>query len=541
MIIIAFGVFLVMCASTSTRHTRRLRQGVTPALGVALAIVCAHAVLCFADDKAGFITYREHGAVGDGVTDDFDAIIKAHDAANKANLPVRADAGATYYLAAVKKTAKIQTDTDWGDAKFIIDDSKVTIENRNSHIFNIVSRLPSTKITTVQTLKKNQDKLDLTLEHRAFIIAADNQVMRYIRYGANRNNGSAQTDVFIVDKNGNVDKDSPILWDFDRISSMTAYPIDPETLTVKGGHFTTIANQVEARYNYFARGISINRSNVVIDGVQHAITGELDYGAPYGGFISVANCTDVMVQNCMLSGHKTYSTIGATNTPVSMGTYDISVNKANNVTFKNCKQMNSIHDGKLWGIFGSNFSKNLTFDTVEFSRFDAHMGVRNATIKNSVLGHMGINLIGAGVFLIENSKVCCSSFLNLRGDYGSTWEGEIIIRNCEFFPRNGAQSDAILLNGSYSGQHDFGYVCYMPRKITIDGLVINDVNPPNNYKGPKLFANFNGAFTSADYVEKYPYVITEEVAIKKLTIKSGNPYIVSTNPFMFRNVKITEN
>jgi hypothetical protein len=128
----------------------------------------------------------------------------------------------------------------------------------------------------------------------------------------------------------------------------------------------------------------------------------------------------------------------------------------------------------------------------------------------------------------------------LRGDYGSTWEGEVIIRNCEYVPRNGAQSDATLINGSYSGQHNFGYTCYMPRKITIDGLVIHDVNPPNNYRGPKIFANFNGAYTSEEFVEKFPCVITEEVEIKNLTIISGKPYHISNNPFMFRNVKITE-
>ena len=522
-------------------RTRRSRGRAWFRCAAALAVaVCAHAARCLADDTAGHVSYREHGAVGDGVADDFDAIIKAHDAANKANLPVRADAGAAYYIGAAKKTARIQTDTDWRDAAFVIDDSNVTVDSRGSHVFAIVSRLPPTKVTAVETLKKNQASLGLALEHRAFIIVADNTVMRYIREGANRNNGSAQTDVFVADKNGQVDKDTPILWDFGRISSMTAHPVDPEPLTVKGGRFTTIANQAESRYTYYARGISITRSNVLVDGVRHAVTGELDHGAPYGGFIAVATCTDVTVQNCVLSGHKTYSTIGAANTPVSMGTYDISVNKANNVTFRNCKQMNDIHDRTLWGIFASNYSKNITFDTVAFSRFDAHMGVLNATIRNSVLGHMGINLIGAGQFLIENTKVCSPSFINLRGDYGSTWEGEIIIRDCEFAPRNGAQSDAVLLNGNYSGQHDFGYACHMPRKITIDGLVINDANPPDNYQGPKIFARFNGAPTREAYVEKYPYAITEEVAIKNLTVKSGKPYIVSTNPFMFQNVKITE-
>jgi len=203
-------------------------------------------------------------------------------------------------------------------------------------------------------------------------------------------------------------------------------------------------------------------------------------------------------------------------------------------------QLNDIHDTKRWGIFGSNWSKNLTFDTVEFSRFDAHMGVANATIKNSILGHLGICLIGCGTFLVENTKVCGLNFISLRGDYGSTWEGEVIIRNCEYVPRNGAQSDAVLIGGSNAGQHDFGYTCYMPRKITIDGLTIDDSNPPDNYRGPKIFAPFNSAYTSADYVEQYPYVITDEIEIRNLTIKSGKPYMISNNPFMFRNVKITE-
>ncbi|MDR2038958.1 MAG: hypothetical protein LBQ60_13630 [Bacteroidales bacterium] len=488
--------------------------------------------------RSKVLYYSEFGAVGDGVADDFDAIIKTHAHANEAGLKVCADAGATYYIGGAGKTVQIQTDTDWGNARFIIDDTKV--ENRNAQIFNVSSKLPSTQVTTVQTLLKNQKKLDLSLSHRSFIVVTDNTTKRYIRHGPNQNKGTSQTDVFVVDKKGNVDMKAPIIWDFNQITSMTAYPVDAETLTIRGGYFTTVANQAESRYTYYARGINIMRSNVVIDGIYHMITGELDHGAPYGGFISISNCTGVTVQNCKLSGHKTYVTIGSANVPVSMGSYDISVNRSTNVTFRNCKQVNDIHDTKLWGIFGSNYSKNILFDTVEFSRFDAHMGVANATIKNSVLGHQGINIIGSGVFLIENTRVCGTNFINLRGDYGSTWEGDVIIRHCEYIPRNGAKSDAVLISGSYSGQHDFGYTCYMPEKIIIDGLVIDDSNPIDNYQGPKIFAPFNHAYTNEAYQEKYPYVITREVRIKNLTIKSGRKYLISDNRFMFRNVRIKE-
>ncbi|MDH6533831.1 hypothetical protein D0T51_02375 [Parabacteroides sp. 52] len=490
------------------------------------------------ETKDKVIYYSAYGAVGDGVTDDFDAIIKAHAAANKAGLKVCADAGATYYIGGADKTAEVQTDTDWGNARFILDDTKV--ENRRAQIFNVSSQLPSVEITGVETLIKNQKKLDLSLLHHSFVVVTDSTTRRYIRLGLNQNRGSFQTDVFVVDKEGHVDMKTPIIWDFENITSMVAYPIDTHTLTLRGGHFITIANQAESRYTYYGRGLNINRSNVIVDGLRHTITDELDHGAPYTGFISVSSCSEVTVQNCSLSGHKTYVTTGSANKPVSMGSYDISVNRSTHVTFRNCKQENDIHDRTFWGIFGSNYSKNILFDTVAFSRFDAHMGVANATIRNSILGHQGINIIGCGVFLIENTQVCGTHFINLRDDYGSTWEGEVIIRNCEYKPRNGSQSDAILINGSNSGQHDFGYTCYMPEKITVDGLFINDIHPVDNYQGPKLFAPFNRNKTDETYEEKYPYVITREVEIKNMTIQSGKSYIVSRNPFLFRDVRITE-
>nr|AGS53671.1 hypothetical protein [uncultured bacterium contig00097] len=492
---------------------------------------------------AGYISYSQYGAVGDGKTDDLDAIIKAHAAANESGLPVKADAGANYYIGNTIKTAIIQTDTDWDDAKFIIDDSEVDLDGRNSHVFSVTSKLPPTQITTVASFKMNQGKLDLSLPHNSFIEATDANTLRYIRFGPNQNNGAPQIDVFVVDKTGNVDMRAPIIWDFDNVSTMTAYPIDPETLTIKGGHFTTIANRAEPRYTSYSRGIDITRSNVLVDNVYHAIAEEGDQGAPYRGFISIGRCADVTVQNSTLSGHKVYSTLyssGAAGSPVWMGTYDVNVNRAINVKFINCKQANDVNDPTLWGIFTSNFSKNLLFDRVEFSRFDAHQGVTNAVIKDSVVGFRGINLIGRGQFLVENTKVFGPYFIDLRSDYGSTFEGEVIIRNCEFTPNAGRRSDAILFGGNNTGQHNFGYTCHMPKKITIDGLAIHDVNPPSDYQGPKIFADFNKDFTSEDYKEQFPFVITEEVAISNMTTKSGKPFIVSKNPFMFRKVKITE-
>lgn len=485
---------------------------------------------------AGVVRYGDFGARGDGKTDDVDVIAATHAFANMHGLPVKANDGATYYISGKERTVVIQTDTDFGKAAFIIDDSEV--ENRNASVFTVSSGLKPFKLESITSLKRNQEKIEASLPGPCLITVTNSNVKQYIRFGLNQNNGSSQTDIFVVDKNGKVDMKAPIIWNFDQITDITALPIDEKPLKITGGRFTTIANNAESKYTYYNRNIAIRRSNVLVEGLEHRITGERDHGAPYGGFINIGDCSYVTVKNAILTGHKTYSTIGAAGKPVSMGTYDLSANRALNVSFVNCSQTNDINDNTYWGILGSNFCKNLLYDHCTLSRFDAHQGVANATIRNSTLGHMGINAIGSGLLLIENSTIRGRSIVNLRPDYGSTWQGEVVIRNCVFIPMNGKPANASLVSGSYSGQHDFGYTCYMPEKITIENLRIDDTAHPENYQGPAIFTNFNPEMTDGTYQEKYPYVKTKSVVLRNVTTASGKAVRISDNAFMFKDVKV---
>ena len=485
---------------------------------------------------AGIVRYSDFGAMGDGKTDDINAIAATHAFANQHGLPVKACEGATYYIGGKERTVVIRTDTDFGTAAFIIDDTGV--ENRNAPVFVVSSGPEWLKHEGISSLKKNQEKISVSLPGTCLVTVTDTTVMRYIRFGPNQNNGSPQTDIFVVDKNGNVDPETPIIWDFEQITEIKALPMDETTLKITGGRFTTIANKAESRYTYYSRNIVIRRSNVVVDGLEHRITGEGDHGAPYSGFISIRDCANVTVKNTILTGHKTYRTIGSAGKTVSMGSYDISVSRAVNVSFVNCTQTNDINDRKYWGIMGSNYCKNLLYDHCVFSRFDAHQGVANATIRNSTLGYMGINAIGTGVFIVENSTIRGRSLINLRSDYGSTWQGEFIIRNCVFVPSGGKPVNASLFTGYNSGQHDFGYTCYMPERIIIDNLCIDDSNNPKDYHDPAIFADFNPEMTDDAYKEKFPYIKTSEVVLRNVTIASGKPLRISDNPYMFKDVMI---
>lgn len=471
-----------------------------------------------------YVTYEEFGAVGDGKTDDFEAIIKAHEYANEKGLSVFAKEAATYYIGGKDATAVIKTNTDWSTARFIIDDTKV--ENRSAWVFEVSPSEAEYDVTQkLSPLKADAENIGTTLEGKSLIVLTDSNVKRYIRKGANQNSGSDQTDVIIVNEDGTISPDAPLIWDFDHITGAAAYPIDTQKLTVTGGVFTTIANRDASEYNYYSRGIAVRRSNTDIEGICHYIEGEGETGAPYSAFVSVSRCADVQVKNCTFTGHKKYFTTGSAGTSVAMGTYDVNAATAVNVSFVNCKQTNDITDIDYWGIAGSNYCKNLVYDGCALSRYDAHQGVLNATVKNSVMGHHGIKLIGHGKILIENTTVLSDSFIDFREDYGSSWKGELVIRNCKFYPTTISNH---ILKAVNSESHDFGYECHLPEKIEIDGLVVHRMG--NSY----LFNNVNKEHKGDSYKAEYPVATPSQITVKDFKSHIFGKLYVSKNDSMFK-------
>jgi len=484
------------------------------------------------------VLYSEFGAVGDGKTDDFDAIIAAHDFANKNRLPVKADWGKTFRIGPGDRTAVIETNTDWTGANIIIDDREVTYYTGGKRdVFCVKSTLPSCNLILDLPVAFSRDtkKFDIALETDCLVTLKESETLRYIREGANANNGDATQEVIILRRDGTVDADNALLWDYTALSSAIAYPIDEETLTITGGTLITRAALTQDHSRYFHRGIQITRSNVVLTGMTHLVEGEeTESRTPYWGFITTNDCADITVENCVFTGRR----------KTTMGTYEITPTRTANLTFRNCTQTNDINDSSFWGVMGSNYCKNITLDRCEFSRFDAHAGVRNVTIKNSTLGHQCLNAIGFGTLYIENSTLCGSSFINLRSDYGSTWDGDIIIKNCIWRPKNGAKINGYvnLIDGRYNGFHNFGYTCTMPKTITIDGLKIADATCSSSFKGVNILGNIVSAWTNEAFEEKlnregYPYSVPERVTVSGYESEQGKACRLSANSYMYRNTE----
>lgn len=474
-----------------------------------------------------FITYEQYGAKGDGVTDDMPAIIAAHTAANDYNLPVVAGSGRTYLIGNVGRTARIKTDVNWGDARFIIND--VGLDKPASNVFVIGSRKESFNMDGLRALKRGDTSLGSAPGCPAYVYIENSNRKIFIRNGSNANNGSSQSECLLVSADGSIDALTPVTWDYDAITSAVAYPVDEDLLTVRGGIFTTRVNPVYSE-EYYSRCIVISRSNTRVVGLTHYLEGEGEEGAPYHGFINVSNCANVILDSLLLSAHRTYYKIGATGKPSAMGSYDMSMSRAVNVIVRNCSQTTSITDPERWGIMGSNFCRNIRYENCELSRFDAHQGVYNATISGCTLAYVGCT--GFGTLTIEDCEIHSSNLITFRGDYGSFWRGTVSFKGCRLYPAPDAQVQ--LVHAYNYGTHDFGYDCMLPTTITFDGLKVYDGNVTlQGYAGPWIFSNVTRKSGAA-----FSYKVPDSVNFSNLWVESGKPVTLGPSSTYYSETKI---
>lgn len=489
--------------------------------------------------EEGFVDYEAFGAKGNGVADDLQAIVDAHAYANAHNLPVRSRPGAGYHLGYRKLTATISTDTDWNTSRFIIDDSDLDkLESHKHALFEVRSQLPPVELD-LPPLSRDLTKIDVHPEQDCYVRVRSKGKRIYVRRGLNPTKGTLPGDCFILRTDGSIE--GPIDWEHNEYDYIRAHAIDDHRLTVRGGVFETFANRMhrERGSSYWSRGIRVRRSNTEVVGVTHYVVGETDVGNPYSGFYSAGGCANVTFRDCFATGHKTYRTIGRANRPVSQGTYDFNANGVVNFSMIGCTQ-NGILDRTRWGIIGTNHCKNILLEDCRLSRMDTHMGVSGGyTIRRTTLGHAGLNAIGRGKLIVEDSTLYGGSLIGLRGDYGSTWEGEVVIRNSRWIPRAGRQTTPRMIGLRNDGMHDFGYPCYMPEKITIDGLFVDDSNHPEDYEGMYFLSNPDGR-GALPAKRPYPYRHTRKIVVKDLTIASGLPPKVCSNDKVSESVTVEQ-
>ncbi len=490
-----------------------------------------------------FVTYEEFGAIGDGVAEDFAAIYKAHEYANRMGLTVRAKDGAHYYIhdnriEGIAKSAEIKTNVNWGNAKFTIDDRDIsTSKSDETHfmnipIFKVVSEYEKERIENREVinrileegLNQNSTRVAFSFGYPAMIIPYNSKHKVYRRRGYGSFRGQLMREVIVLDKDGNIDRSTPVMFDYNNIDYVDVVRLDIQPITIEGGEFTTRASQIncvfrndkgvlDSNVGYITRSIRVERSYTTVKNVKHYVTdevvmdeqikdGEVVY-APnaYHGFFEAVTANEITFDGCILTGRRCYRSPRRG----TMGTYDLTGNEVNKLIFKNCHQSNFwitidengiIHPAKEgdqgamssmavsykddikfqihWGIGGSNFCKNMEYHNSTLSRFDAHCGLYNGKIVNSTVN--AIALIGKGNFVVENTKVIVgrtnsNMLLALRGDYGATWSGTFEMRNVKFYAFT--KCPIYICSNTYRNWY-YGYTVSYPN-VSIDNIEFYDV------------------------------------------------------------------
>ena len=499
-------------------------------------------------ENKNYVTYEQFGAIGDGVADDFLPIYEAHKYANEHGLTVKTDETKHYRIhhtfvgegdARKPEAIIIKTNVQWGKTKFTIDDSDLnafdpSIMNMPKiPVFTVAPEYKPEKITDEKILENivksglgpGTAKIDLgdKRDYPVMIIPVNEKHKVYRRSGPYMPTiDKNRSELIVLDKDGNVSEETPIMFEYKALSYITVYRIDDTPLTIDGGIFTTHAcelnavpeflpdgtpNTAKRDMSYYARHLSVQRSNTVVQNLEHYVTNEVhllrhangEMGVAYNGFYHAAYANHITFKNCVLTGRRKYT----------HGTYELAAIYVNKIVFDGCTQSNfwitidenfDIHpsyegapgartsmnidldvNGTIigyvhWGCGGTNFCKNMEYHNCRISRFDAHEGLYNGKIKNCELN--AIYLTGNGKMEIENVRFFANhhnsthnTMILTRGDYGSIWNGEISIKNLDAYMYT--ETSAAILTSGWQNWY-YGYETYFP-SVSVENLKLYDI------------------------------------------------------------------
>ena len=533
------------------------------------------------------LTYEEFGAKGDGVSDDFFAIKAAHDAANEGGQLVMATPGKTYRIydtadpdnrSQTAYSVIIKTNVIWTGANFTIDDREISTfdgtKRAGKHLFLVQPDKPSFEITDPEVLAyvlaqgigKETTKIDIPgVDYDAMIFPYDTTHPVYRRIGYRSFTGYDMRELIVIDGKGNVDKATPVYFDYLHLTSILVYPLDYEPITIEGGTFTTLASQADivirdasgvahgCEGGYIHRGLDVLRSNTVVKGVKHYVEGEITLeqqangilGSPYNGFFCADFAHNVKFLDCILTGRRCYNKTGVPGAGRgTTGTYDYSIHDCSKIVYENCHQHNfwiiidpdtgvitpaketdpgavlsmqkttygGINFAPFWGNGGANYTKNMEFINSTMSRYDAHAGLIGGKIIGCKIGEM--TLTGAEDILIEDTVIYADGAgtpdgaIVFRSDYGATWEGTITFNRVKMIAS--VERPFVLLGRTYTNWF-FGYVCAFPNVVLNDVEVVYPDGYNYNDKNELILTNAIGESAlhlsvTTNTAAQHPYV-----------------------------------
>ena len=281
----------------------------------------------------------------------------------------------------------------------------------------------------------------------------------------------------------------PMYWNY--TSSTINYSkcsIPNEQLVFKNAIFKTITrDKCDKCDKYTKRGIRVLRSNTMLYNIQHYyVNSDLKkihtIHHPYNGFYIIGKTADVILEKCLV-----YPLHYETSSGKNESTYDMYLLSSLNTLLKEVTMYEDSHnqmkDSNYWSVMSTTRCKNLVVENSKLNVISAHTAVYNLTVKNTIIGTRGVIVAGSGenkdnkLTLENNTWEYARQLIKIRDDYGTTWNGAILIKNGEIKNASSDTFSIIRLPGisSNTGMY-FGQPIYNPTDVTIDGLNVKSSN-----------------------------------------------------------------
>ena len=434
-------------------------------------------------------------------------------------------------------TIPIKTDVDWNGATIIIDDRQMHNYGNGNAAVGAIKEYYTMAHTAVFHVRPDSDKEEInfsdadvlkkilsdglnpyttTIDFKIegwdgdlMIIPYNTAHGVYRRRGYGQYNGDSMHEVIVIDKDGNVSEETPIMFDYQNLDYILVYKLDESTaITIENAKVITKDSQIDHtddegnfQNGYVTRGLSVNRSYTTVKNIEHVVTDGFSIndrayqgleGPSANGFFVANNANRVIFKDCIMPGRMKYS---------NSSSYNFSAKAVNKIVLDGCIQSNfwvtvdednnneiinsteysngainsmasvSVNGktiGLYWGLGGTNYCKNMEYLNSKISRFDAHQGLYHGKIINTEINDM--ELIGVGELIIEDVKWYSYStstpLLFMRSDYGYTWDGEIKLKNVDAYVHRGQK--LVVANHNFVNWY-FGYTCAIP-SMSIDNL-----------------------------------------------------------------------
>ena len=365
----------------------------------------------FMPGELAFVSVRQFGAVGDGETDDTDAIRATLEVANTTGAVVEFEAGKTYLL----KTAEsipVKTSINFNGCTI-----KLHPDCNTDFLFDVegINETPVDLAHAAFT----RDRVNVsTLWGKSFTMYSP------IHMGYCGNDTTLNPDYYnqtmIVDDYGEFvggGIDAEIVEGTYAIRCIQSLYVTP--LSIENVHFDLTG------VNPGQKVIICTRNNVTFDSI--SFSGKFTGTGYKNELIQCSNCVNIEFARIRCT-HPLLATMSG----YVFGLYDL-----NSVYIHDC----TVGGGNSsWGAIGGSSYSNLIVERTIINRVDCHRLYHgNNAIRDCHITELAISG-GYGTFLIENTTLSRPDkyAFELRSDYNYFFDGEIVFRNCVFTAPKGA-------------------------------------------------------------------------------------------------------